>query len=102
MFKHLGTDFTQNTSPNNSIVASRSCGTDRVENTASQLLHWCVLRICCSLHPATVARSHYLASGLRAILYKIRSYQGYHSDGYEEFYLLGSRYQTTTGEDTAD
>jgi hypothetical protein len=30
-----------------SIVTSRSCRTGLVENTASQLVHWCVLGICC-------------------------------------------------------
>jgi hypothetical protein len=30
-----------------SIVASRSRRTGRVENTASQLVHWCVLGMCC-------------------------------------------------------
>jgi hypothetical protein len=36
------------TSPNSSsIVASHSYRTDRVQNTASQLLHCCVLQICC-------------------------------------------------------
>jgi hypothetical protein len=38
---------TENTSPNSSIVASRSCRTDLVENTAYKLVHWCVLEICC-------------------------------------------------------
>jgi hypothetical protein len=43
----LGMYRTENTSPNNSsIAASRSYRTDRVENTASHLLHCCVLRIC--------------------------------------------------------
>jgi hypothetical protein len=32
-------DIASNSSP---IVASRSCRTDRVENTASKLVHWCV------------------------------------------------------------
>jgi hypothetical protein len=43
----IGTERKENTSSNNSIVASRIYPTDRVENTASQLLHCCVLRICC-------------------------------------------------------
>jgi hypothetical protein len=44
----LGMDHIENTYPNSSsIVASRNYRTDRVENTASQLLHCCVLRICC-------------------------------------------------------
>jgi hypothetical protein len=30
-----------------SVVASRSCRKDRVENTDSQLAHWCSLGICC-------------------------------------------------------
>jgi hypothetical protein len=54
LLKHLGTDRTGNIFPNNSsTAASRSCGTDRVENTASQLLYWWVLRICCSHYPTT-------------------------------------------------
>jgi hypothetical protein len=41
-------------SPNISpIVASRNCCTDRVENTASQLVHWCMLRICCGYRLTT-------------------------------------------------
>jgi hypothetical protein len=41
-------DRVENTASNNSsIVASRNCRTDHVENTASQLAHWCVLGICC-------------------------------------------------------
>jgi hypothetical protein len=44
----LGTDTIENNSPKTSpIVASRSYRLDRVENTASQLLHCCILRICC-------------------------------------------------------
>jgi hypothetical protein len=35
---------------NSSIVVSWSCSTDHVDNTASQLVHWCMLGICC---PAT-------------------------------------------------
>jgi hypothetical protein len=42
----LGTDNTENTSPNSSVVASCSYSTDSVENTASQFLSCCVLRIC--------------------------------------------------------
>jgi hypothetical protein len=41
-------DRTENTSPNSSsIVASHSYHTDRVGNTASQLIHNCILRIYC-------------------------------------------------------
>jgi hypothetical protein len=41
-------DRIQNTASNSySIVASRSCGTNRVENTSSQLVYWCMLGICC-------------------------------------------------------
>jgi hypothetical protein len=43
----LGTDRIGNTSPNSSLVASRNYRMDGVENTASQLLHCSVLRICC-------------------------------------------------------
>jgi hypothetical protein len=51
-------DRTENTSPNSSsIVASRSCRTDHVENTVSQLVHWCVLGTCC------------LATGLHATVF---------------------------------
>jgi hypothetical protein len=50
----LGTDCIENTSPNNySIVASCSYCTDYVKNTASQLLHCCVFRICCGRYLAT-------------------------------------------------
>jgi hypothetical protein len=45
----LGTDRIENTSPNSSIVVSRSYPTDRVEKIAFQLLHCCVVRICCLL-----------------------------------------------------
>jgi hypothetical protein len=46
----------ENTSPNrSSIVASHNCCTNRVEHSASQLEHWCVLGICCG---------HYLATGV--------------------------------------
>jgi hypothetical protein len=45
---NLGADLIENTSPNSSsIVASSRYRTDCVENTASQLLHCCILRICC-------------------------------------------------------
>jgi hypothetical protein len=43
----LGMDRIENTSPNSSIVASRSCHTDRIKNTTSHLLCCCMLRICC-------------------------------------------------------
>jgi hypothetical protein len=44
----LGTDHMENSSPNSSsIVASRSYHTGHVKNSASQLLHCCVLQICC-------------------------------------------------------
>jgi hypothetical protein len=46
-FYSLCTDRIENTSLNVSVPASRSYRTDRVENTASQLLHCCLLRICC-------------------------------------------------------
>jgi hypothetical protein len=45
--KILGTVRIENTASNSSIVSSRSCRTDRVENISSQLVHWCVLGICC-------------------------------------------------------
>jgi hypothetical protein len=35
------------TSPNRFCIASGSYRTDHVENSASQLVHWCVLGICC-------------------------------------------------------
>jgi hypothetical protein len=41
-----GTDRTENTSPTIISIASRSYSIDRVESTASQLLHCCMLRIC--------------------------------------------------------
>jgi hypothetical protein len=45
--QHLGTDRIVNTVSNSSsIVVSRSCCTDRLENTASQLVLWCVLGFC--------------------------------------------------------
>jgi hypothetical protein len=48
------------------IVATHSCPTDHVENTSSQLVHWCMLGIC---WPATsVLYSHYLATGLHATI----------------------------------
>jgi hypothetical protein len=51
--------FSPRESPNSySIVASRSYGTDRVEDTASLLLHCCVLLIRCD---------HYLA---KAVVYR--------------------------------
>jgi hypothetical protein len=41
---HLGTDSIENTASNSySIVGSRSCHTDHVENTASKLVYWCVV-----------------------------------------------------------
>jgi hypothetical protein len=40
-------DLIENTASNISVVASRGCRTDRVENISSQLVHWCVLGICC-------------------------------------------------------
>jgi hypothetical protein len=44
----LGTDRIENTSANRSPVAvSRSSLTDQIENTTFQLLHCCVLQICC-------------------------------------------------------
>jgi hypothetical protein len=44
----------KNTSPSSSsIVVSRSCRADRVDNVAYQLLHWCMLRICCGHYVAT-------------------------------------------------
>jgi hypothetical protein len=44
----LGTDRKENAPPNSfSIVASRNFCTTGVDNTASQLLHCCLLRICC-------------------------------------------------------
>jgi hypothetical protein len=50
-------NFIENTAPNTfSIVASRSCRTDRLENTDSQLVHWFVLGI------------YYLAKG---VVYKV-------------------------------
>jgi hypothetical protein len=51
---YFSTDRTDNTSPNSFIVASHSYRMDRVENTVFQLLHWCVLRICCRHYLATV------------------------------------------------
>jgi hypothetical protein len=46
--QHRSSDRTENTSPNSSyIFASRSCNKDRDENIASQLLHCCILQICC-------------------------------------------------------
>jgi hypothetical protein len=49
----------QKISPNSSIVVSRRCRTDRVENTASQVVHLCLLGICCG---------HYLAT---AVVYRV-------------------------------
>jgi hypothetical protein len=43
----IDTDRIGNTSPNSSIAASRSYCRARVEKVASQLLYWCLLRICC-------------------------------------------------------
>jgi hypothetical protein len=43
----LGNDRIENTSPNSSTVASRSCRKDRVQNISSQLIYCCMLRICC-------------------------------------------------------
>jgi hypothetical protein len=49
--KHLGTGRIENTSPDSSsIVASRSCHMDHIENTSSQLLHWCVQPLSSSSH----------------------------------------------------
>jgi hypothetical protein len=53
----LGTDHIENTSPNSSpVVASHSYRTNCVQNIASQLLHCCMLRICCGRYiiPAVV------------------------------------------------
>jgi hypothetical protein len=78
-------DRTENTSPNSSsIVASRSYRMDRLENTASQLLHCCLLRIWCGHYLATdvvyraiteqlllcscLFRGRWLAFGLSAII----------------------------------
>jgi hypothetical protein len=47
-----------------SIVASRSYRTDRVENTSSQLVHGCVLGICCLA--TGVVYSHYSSRGVHA------------------------------------
>jgi hypothetical protein len=44
---------TRGTSPSSSLVTSCSYRTDRVENTDSQLLHFCVLRIYCGHNLAT-------------------------------------------------
>jgi hypothetical protein len=53
-------DCIETSSPNRSyIVASRSCRTDRIENTTSQLVHSCVLGICLG---------HYLAT---AVVYRV-------------------------------
>jgi hypothetical protein len=50
----LSMDQKENTSPNSfSIVASLSYCTDRVENTASQLIYCCLLRTCCCNYLAT-------------------------------------------------
>jgi hypothetical protein len=50
----LGMDRIENTSSNSSNnIASRSYSTDRLENAASQLLHCCVLQICCGLYLTT-------------------------------------------------
>jgi hypothetical protein len=44
----LGTDRIENASPNSSsIAASLTYRMDRVENTSFQLLHYCLLWICC-------------------------------------------------------
>jgi hypothetical protein len=46
--QNLDTDRIENTASNgSSTVESRSYRTDLVENTASQLVHWYVLGICC-------------------------------------------------------
>jgi hypothetical protein len=56
----LDTDRTENIFPkSSSIVASLSYLTDSVENTASELLHCCLLRVCCS---------HYLALNVAQLL----------------------------------
>jgi hypothetical protein len=47
---------------NSSVVTSRSCGADRVENTASQFI-WCVLP--CN---GSCLQSHYLTTGLHAAI----------------------------------
>jgi hypothetical protein len=59
----LGTDRTENTSPNSSIVASHSCHMDHVENTALQLLHCCMLTNLSQPLPSNghCLQSHYLA-----------------------------------------
>jgi hypothetical protein len=49
----LGVDRTENTSPNSSsIVASHSYHMDSTDSTASQLLHCCVLWLCCGTYIA--------------------------------------------------
>jgi hypothetical protein len=48
-------------------VTSHRCRTDRVENTASQLVHWCVSGICCLA--TAVVYSHYLAMGLHITIF---------------------------------
>ena len=50
----LGTDCTEKTCPNSSsVAASCSYHTKHVENTASQLLHYCMLWTCCGHFLAT-------------------------------------------------
>jgi hypothetical protein len=56
-------------SNSSSIVALRSCFTDSVDHTASQLVHWCVLGKCCLA--TKVIYSHYLATGLHATIHTI-------------------------------
>jgi hypothetical protein len=60
-------DCTENTSPNSSsIVVSCCCCTDRVENIALWLVHWCLLGICCLA--TGIVYSHYIAASQHATI----------------------------------
>jgi hypothetical protein len=61
------------TSPNSSIVAPRSSRTDRVENTASQLLHWCK-SVATITNTGCCLQIHYLATGLHTKIFSVYSW----------------------------
>jgi hypothetical protein len=88
--QHLDTDRVENTASNISpILASRSCRTDIVENTSSQLVHWCVLRICCL--GGRCLQSDYLAKGLHATIFSshhLSELSGHSSKGFSREILF--------------
>jgi hypothetical protein len=72
----VGRNRKENASSNDSSIAAlRICRTVRIENTASQLLHWCVLRICCI---------HYVA---KAVVYRVITFQRVYMLQY--YHILG-------------